>query len=318
MEEPHPVMLECDAEMRPLDGVKWRGCDKESRCELWRVAAAEACGTTLLVLLSCMPVCATNAADAAPSSLLQRSLAAGLLVALIVQCFDHVSGAHLNPTVTLAAALSGRVPTLRAIIMCVSQLVGGVLGAGVLHLLAAPVGRTCVTKPASFISIYQALAIETVLGLCLALANLASWDARNRHLIDSWPLRIGFIVAALSLTAGDLTGASMNPVRSFAPALLSGEWQALWVYVVGPLCGSCASVALYVCVWRAPPDAPARDASPPPRRRARPSSAPGPLATATAPHKAHHYLSSPALAITAADAPPIAHCPADKHAIDSA
>ncbi|XP_026489924.2 aquaporin AQPAn.G-like isoform X1 [Vanessa tameamea] len=288
MEEPHPVILERDAEMRPLDGVKWRGCNKESRCELWRVAAAEACGTALLVLLSCMPGCA---ADAAHSSLLQRSLTAGLLVALIVQCFDHVSGAHLNPTVTLAAALSGRVPTLRAIIMCISQLIGGVLGAGVLYLLASPAGRACVTKPASFISIYQALAIETLLGLCLALANLASWDARNRHLIDSWPLRIGFIVAALSLTAGDLTGASMNPVRSFAPALINGEWEALWVYVVGPLCGSCACAALYAFAWRAAPDAAARDASPPPRRRARPAPAPSPapLAPAASPHKAHLY-----------------------------
>ncbi|CAH2085970.1 unnamed protein product [Euphydryas editha] len=258
-------------EFRSLEGAKWRVCT-DPRSELVSVAAAEACGTALLVLLSCLPGCAAGAGDA---SLVQRALSGGLVVALIVQCFDHVSGAQLNPTVTLAAVLTQRISGLRAAVMSASQLAGGILGAVVLYLLASEAVHSCVTKPAIYISLYQALAIETLLGFCLAMANLGSWDARNRHLIDSWPLRIGTVVTALSLVAGDLTGASMNPIRSLAPALVSRDFKTLWVYCAGPLGGACAAAALYASAWRAPPDAPARGGSPPPApapaRRLKPS-----------------------------------------------
>ncbi|XP_032514098.2 aquaporin AQPAe.a-like [Danaus plexippus] len=225
-------------------------------CRVWSVSAAELCGTSLLVLLSCLPA----AADPQPG-LLQRSLSAGLVVALIVQCFDHVSGAHLNPTVTVAAALSGRTPLPVAAAMCASQLAGSALGAVAARLLSSrDIITVCITTPASHISVYQAVVIEMLLGCCLALANLSSWDVRNQYLIDSWPLRIGFTVSSLSLVAGDLTGASMNPVRSFAPALCSGNWTAHWVYWVGPLSGSCLAVALYAALWRDTAAAPRRTA----------------------------------------------------------
>lgn len=138
-------------EFRPLDTAKYRtGSDRRS--ELLRVAGAELCGTALLVLLTCLPGCGTTAGGA---SLLQRALSGGLVVTLVVQCFDHVSGAHLNPTVTLAAVLTQRISGLRAAVMSVSQLVGGILGAVTLRLLASQAVQSCVTKPASYISLYQ-------------------------------------------------------------------------------------------------------------------------------------------------------------------
>ncbi|XP_050678727.1 aquaporin AQPAn.G-like isoform X1 [Leptidea sinapis] len=236
---------------------------------LWHVVAAELVGTAMLLFFTCLPVClhGQGSQDGHGPTLLERAFAAGLLVACIVQCFDHVSGAQLNPTVTLAAALSGKVTPGRALAMCVAQCAGALLGTTTAALITADVttcGAHCITTPASHLSSYQAMTIEGCLGGCLALANLASWDARNRRLVDSWPLRIGLTVAALTLAAGDLTGASMNPVRSLAPAMLGRNFHQLWVYIVGPLSGSCVCSALYLCVWRVSPRVPARPTSPPP------------------------------------------------------
>ncbi|KAJ0180814.1 hypothetical protein K1T71_004218 [Dendrolimus kikuchii] len=170
-------------------------------------------------------------------------------------CFDHISGAHFNPTVTLAAAVWGRVGRARAAAMALAQLAGAALGATALHLLRpqpAPAGERalCVTLPAPAPAAYKAALVEAVLGGVLALVNCAAWDARVERLKDSWPLRIGGAVAALSLAAAELTGASMNPVRSFGPALCANVWTHHWVYWVGPLSGSALCTFAYCALWR--------------------------------------------------------------------
>ncbi|CAH0605011.1 unnamed protein product [Chrysodeixis includens] len=229
--------------------VVWCGSRDQA---LWRVLLAEGAGAALLVLLSCLPAAAEP---------LHRALAAGAVVALLVQCLDHVSGAQMNPTVTLAALVWGRVSWARALSMAGAQLAGAVLGAGLLRLLRAAEAELCVTQPAAGLAPYKAALLEAVLGGCLALANCASWDVRNAGLRDSWPLRIGISVAGMSLVAGELTGASMNPVRSFGPALWSGNWTSHWVYWAGPLGGSLLATAGYVSAWRP------RACSPPPSPR---------------------------------------------------
>ncbi|XP_069365787.1 lens fiber major intrinsic protein-like [Maniola hyperantus] len=249
-EEPSPVMLhrEAEAEERPLEGARASEASG-ARGALWRVAAAEACGAALLVLLTCLPACAARRPPLA-----ERALAGGLAVAALVQCFDHVSGAHFNPTVTLAALLARRVGAAHAGAALAAQLVGALMGAAALWALSPAAVAQCVTLPElHVVSVYQALCIEALLGAVLALANLAAWDARNAHYKDSWPLRIGFTVAALTFAAGDVTGASMNPARSMAPAALAGDLTALWVYCLGPPCGAALAAALYACAWRRAP-----------------------------------------------------------------
>ncbi|XP_072943453.1 uncharacterized protein [Epargyreus clarus] len=222
---------------------------------------SEALGTVLLLLLTCLPA-------AGHGPLLQRAITAGLVVAVLVQCFDHISGAMFNPTVALAAAVAGRIRAWRAAALAAAQLLGAAAGAAALAALAPPGSApACVTKPAPDLPVLQALGIEATLGGCLALANCAAWDARNRRLLDSWPLRIGLAVAGLSLVGGDLTGASMNPMRSLGPALCSGDWTHHWIYWVGPLSGSALCSALYRALWAAPAAAAPRAASPPARRR---------------------------------------------------
>ncbi|XP_049867280.1 uncharacterized protein LOC126367680, partial [Pectinophora gossypiella] len=196
-------------------------------------------------------------APAAPAP--AAALGAGAVLALLVQCFDHVSGSMFNPAVTLAAALLGRVGWRRAAAYAAAQVAGGVAGAAALRaLLGAGAAAACVPAPAAALGAARAAAVEALLAACLALANAAAWDARNRRWRDSWPLRVGAVVAALALVGGPLTGASMNPARSLGPALCSGNWQHHWVYWAGPLAGAGAAALLYRAVWAAPPAPPAR------------------------------------------------------------
>ncbi|CAB3239357.1 unnamed protein product [Arctia plantaginis] len=224
------------------------GCGRGARRDgaLWRVALAELVGTALLVLLSCLAACAPGAA-ALP---LHRALAAGFVVTALVQTLDHISGAFFNPTVLLAAVLWGRVGGRRALALGGAQLAGAVLGAGALHALQPAAAASCVTRPAPGLPLHEAALIECVLGGCLALANCGAWDPRSAERRDSWPTRIGLTVAALSLVAGELTGASMNPARSFGPALWSGAWDHHWIYWVSPLSGSLMCTLVYIAAWR--------------------------------------------------------------------
>ncbi|KAG7307325.1 hypothetical protein JYU34_007494 [Plutella xylostella] len=219
---------------------------------VWAALSAELAGTALLVLLSCV-----GAAGGAA--------AAGLVVATLIQCFDHISGAHFNPVVTLCAVVRRRVPPTLGAMYVAAQLLGA--SAGAAAVCGAPgaggeVGK-CVTRLGSEVTTMQGLLIEGLLGALLALANCASWDPRNRRLPDSWPLRMGAIVAGLVTVAGPLTGAGMNPARSFGPALLAHSWGHHWVYWLGPLGGSLLASLLYTWLWHSPPDPPARGDDPP-------------------------------------------------------
>ncbi|XP_013180366.1 PREDICTED: aquaporin AQPAn.G-like [Papilio xuthus] len=235
-----------------------RGADVRPRGSraVWREAAAEAACSALLVLLTCLPACA----QAPP---LQRALAAGLVVTALVQCFDHVSGAMMNPAVTLAAVVVGHRSARRGATYLAAQAAGAAAGGALLRALAPGAPAACRTLPAPNIGAAQAACVEALLGGVLAWANCASWDARNRRLLDSWPLRVGFTVTGLTLAAGSLTGASANPLRSLAPALYAGDFTAVWVYCVGPPSGSLCAAAVYRAVWGAPAGAAARGDSPP-------------------------------------------------------
>lgn len=161
---------------------------------LWRVAAAEAAGAALLVLLGCLPACA-----AAPAPPLHAALAGAAVVAALVTSLDHVSAAMFNPTVLLAAVLRRRLRWRRALPLLGAQLLGAAAGAGALRLAAAGDAAACVTRPGEGRGPLSALLLEALAGALLVLANCANWDPRAAGRGDSWPLRLGATVAALSL-----------------------------------------------------------------------------------------------------------------------
>ncbi|XP_013138817.1 PREDICTED: aquaporin-4-like [Papilio polytes] len=218
-------------------------------CETWRVVLAEFISTLLLVLLGCLSCVPIQGLAYQPP--LYAPLGFGFVVLFNIQAFAHISGAHMNPSVTLAAVLWGKISIGLGIAYAIAQCAGSIIGYRVLMALS-PVnlitGGICTTQHISELTVYQALAVEVVLTAALNFLNCAIWDPKNKSL-ESVALKFGFTVAGLSIAGGPLTGASMNPARSLGPAVWTGVWAAHWIYWVGPLLGGSLSALFYKYVW---------------------------------------------------------------------
>ena len=204
----------------------------------WRRLFSELLGTFALVLV------------AAGGGLLHRkgeiSLAAavvapGLMVTAIILFMGAVSGAHLSPAVSLAFALRGDFPWLRVPGYIVIQLIGATLACLFLRWVFGNVEHLGATLPGPGYRNWQALLIEIVLTALLVSVILGTASAaQNVGAIAA--LGVGGYIALAGLWAAPVSGASMNPARSFGPALVSGDWTSYWVYVVGPLTGALIAV----------------------------------------------------------------------------
>ncbi|MBF9236906.1 aquaporin [Hymenobacter sp. BT683] len=158
----------------------------------------------------------------------------GLVVFLLIQSLGPVSGSHVNPAVTIGFWVAGRFPGRRVLPYVAAQLMGGVLGSGLVALVAAPGSGLGATRPAH--TALEALGVETVLTFWLMLVILrVTAGSKEQGLLAG--LAISATVGLEALVAGPLSGASMNPVRSLAPALVGGHLEAAWVYIVGPVAG---------------------------------------------------------------------------------
>ena len=164
-------------------------------------------------------------------------MAPGLTVMGIILSTGAISGAHLNPAVSLAFALRGDFPWKRVPGYIVLQLVGATLACLFLFAVFGNVEHLGATLPGPGYTDWQALLMEIVLtfGLVNVILGTAS-AAQNVGAIAA--LGVGGYIALAGLWAAPVSGASMNPVRSFGPALVSGDWTSYWVYVVGPVVGA--------------------------------------------------------------------------------
>jgi aquaporin Z len=154
----------------------------------------------------------------------------------------RVSGAHLNPVVTMAFALRSDFPWRRVPGYVAAQLIGGILACLFLWALFGRPGVFGATMPASTVSDTQGMLIEAVLtlGLVSTILGTAS-SAQNIGPLSA--LAVGGYIALAGLWAGAVTGASMNPVRSIAPALVRADFSHIWIYLVGPLIGALVAAA---------------------------------------------------------------------------
>lgn len=222
---------------------------------------AELIGTGLLVFLGCMGCIQM---EGMPNSHLQIVINFGLTIMFIIQIFGCVSGAHLNPAVTAAAFIYKLVTLPMAGVYFVAQMLGGFIGFGLLKVVVPPeairannatVGL-CTTVPHPSIGPIQAVSIEFLITMVLIMVCCAVWDPRNSKTHDSVSLRFGFTITALACAAGPWTGGSMNPARSFGPAIWNGDFQSHWIYWVGPMASAIVTAITYKAVfWReAPPE----------------------------------------------------------------
>jgi aquaporin Z len=168
-------------------------------------------------------------------------VAPGLTVLGIILYMGAVSGAHLNPVVTLAFALRGDFPWKRVPGYILIQLIGATLACLFLLAVFGNVGNLGATLPGPGYANWQALLMEVALtaGLVSVILGTAS-AAQNVGAIAA--LGVGGYIALAGLWGAPVSGTSMNPARSFGPALVSGNWTSYWVYVVGPLAGALIAV----------------------------------------------------------------------------
>ena len=207
----------------------------------WRRLFAEALGTFLLLLVAVGSDVVGSVTSATPSRA-AAATAPALMVMAVILFMGRTSGAHLNPVVSIAFALRGEFPWHRVPGYLAAQLVGGILACVFLWALFGRPGMFGTTVPAASVSDTQAMLVEAVLtmGLISTVLGTAS-GAQNVGPLSA--IAVGGYIALAGLWAGPVSGASMNPVRSLAPALVRGDLAHCWIYLIGPLIGALIAVA---------------------------------------------------------------------------
>ncbi|GAB0086586.1 aquaporin [Sergentomyia squamirostris] len=219
--------------------------------------AAEVAGTAILMFLGCGS-CISGMGQT-PNPLI-ITLSFGFAVTAIITMFGHISGAHLNPSVTLAALVFRAISPLMALLYVVAQVIGAIVGYGFIVAITpndifAQEGGVCTTTIHDNMSLGQGFLAEVLVTAILILTVCGVWDPRTAKLQDSAGIKVGFVVAVCSIVGGPYTGASMNPARSLAPAIYTGIFADQWMYWVAPPLSAIFTAYMYKFVfWReAPP-----------------------------------------------------------------
>jgi aquaporin Z len=204
---------------------------------------SELLGTFFLVLVAVGGgmVNARFGGDAVPSG--AAVVAPALMVAAIILFMGTVSGAHLNPAVSIAFALRGDFPWRRVPAYIVAQLIGAILATLLLWALLGKQGSAGLTLPGAGISTTTAMLWELVLttGLVSVILGTASGAQQIGPLAA---IGVGGYIALAGLWGAPVSGASMNPARSLGPALVLGDWTSWWAYLVGPVAGAAIAVGI--------------------------------------------------------------------------
>jgi MIP family channel proteins len=176
------------------------------------------------------------------------ALAPGLAVMVMIAAVGHVSGAHFNPAVTLAFAVTRHFAWRELPGYWLAQFAGAISAAGLLLGWLGPVAALGANRPS--VGPLPAFGVEVVL-TAVVMFVIISVATDTRAVGQMAALAIGATVGLNSLWAGPLSGASMNPARSFDPALLAGAWDSHWIFWLGPFLGAVIGAALYQAL-RAP------------------------------------------------------------------
>lgn len=230
---------------------------REREVPLRRRLGAEAFGTFALVFVAAGADAAgrLSLGEVSPAA---RAVAPGLMVGAIIYAFGDVSGAHLNPVVTLAFVAKRLVPMRMMLGYWAAQLVGAIVAALVLRGLFGTASEAGVSQP-HLVEPAAAAVVEALLTLLLVSVILGTADRANVVGTEA-ALAVGATIALCGLIALPLEGASMNPARSIGPALVAGRLGDAWVYVVGPAIGALIAVAV-ARLLHGRPDEDAEDAA---------------------------------------------------------
>ena len=228
----------------------------------WRAVFAEFIATMLFVFLGAGAVTTiTGVLGQSPgedaAALVAIGLAFGLAIAVLVAVTAKLSGGHINPAVTFAAVVTGRMKAGPGVLYVAAQLAGAVVGALLLDavLVSSVQGNLGTTSlnDAALSSDWAGVVVEIILTFALVFTVFAvAMDPRGPGNLA--PIAIGLAVLMDHFVGVPLTGASMNPARSFGPALVANDWDDQWVYWIGPLTGGALAGLVYYFIYLTRPD----------------------------------------------------------------
>jgi aquaporin Z len=177
------------------------------------------------------------------------ALTFGLIVLAMIYAVGDVSGAHLNPAVTLGFFAARRFPAAQIAPYVLAQCGGALFASGVLRLLFPDHATLGATRPAG--PAMQSFVLEIILTLLLMFVILSvSTGSKEKGVMAG--VAVGAVIVLEALFAGPICGASMNPARSLSPAVISGDLHDLWIYLTAPVIGAVVAVAICVCVHEHP------------------------------------------------------------------
>ncbi|XP_033625688.1 aquaporin-5-like [Asterias rubens] len=221
----------------------------------WRAILAECIALFLFVLLAAGSSASWDGSQAASN--LHISLSFGLVIAFLVHCFGDVSGAHLNPAVTIPLMVYREISLIRGVLFIVAQCLGAYLGAALLRVVTpfyaqnnASLGCTLLGE---HVTIGQGFVVELVATFQLVFTVFSTTDPRRKDTRIPVAFAVGVSVAIGLLFAIPFTGASMNPARSFGPALSAQNWANHWIYWAAPVVGGLTASTVYRFIFAAHP-----------------------------------------------------------------
>jgi MIP family channel proteins len=214
----------------------------DRRPSLARRSAAEGLAAFALVFAGCGAI-VTGSRYGGSLGTVGIGLVFGLIIMVMVYATGHLSGAHINPAVTVAFTLTRHFPAREALAYIAAQLAGATAAAlvllGVWTDKPAHLGATLPSVSAGSAFLYELLLTAFLMFVITAVAT------DTRAVGAAAAIAIGGTVGLDALFGGPVTGASMNPARSFGPALVSGTWHDFWVYLAGPLAGATLGALAY-------------------------------------------------------------------------
>jgi aquaporin TIP len=227
---------------------------------LWRAAIAEGIAVLLFVFIGAGAVAVITAPDLITAdggltvpALTAIALAHGLAIATMVAMTASISGGHVNPAVTTALVITGRMKLAPGIVYVAAQLIGAVIGALLLQMVLVSGVEGSLGAHGGVSDAVDGegagVVVEMILTFVLVFTVFAVAVDPRRGLGTIAPLMIGLAILIDHFVGVPLTGASMNPARSFGPALVADEWTDHWIYWAGPLLGGALAGMVYMLLY---------------------------------------------------------------------
>ncbi|BFZ22537.1 hypothetical protein BsWGS_25576 [Bradybaena similaris] len=205
---------------------------------MWRGAVAELIGTALLAIFT-IGMGMKREGEEGPS-LLQGALGTGFFLAALISALSNVSGAHVNPAISIGFLVTRQITIIRFVIYSLFQTAGAIAGAGLLKVIIPGeyIGNLGLITPGKGITLYEALGVEILTTFFLLFVTLSLVDPGRDDLAGSVPLMVGLTVTVNILFGANFSGACMNPARNFGPAMIMGTFDNIWIYWAGPMAGA--------------------------------------------------------------------------------